>query len=140
MRLKTRIITIPFVILVYLMAFLGIGIHTCSASGTQDLILLVGDVSCEEIHNHSHCSDNTDCEGHHHDENCCKTTIYEVSDEQTAEVQIVLSAPFPMTLLNIFQQVDLTLSAFSESVISEYITPPLTTHSLDLSSLSIFRI
>lgn len=142
MRFNLRKLSIPFVIVIYLMAFLGFGVHTCSTSGTQDLILLVGDVSCEEIHHHhhTHSCDHSDCGDHHHDGNCCHTEVYEVSDEQTSEIQLAVSAPLPMTLINRCRQSDFVKSVTKEETGLELITPPLTIFAPDLASISLLRI
>ncbi|MDD2293117.1 MAG: hypothetical protein PHD07_02770 [Bacteroidales bacterium] len=106
-----RNITCVAVIAGYMMAYMGFGIHECVTEGTKDLILMVGDTSCEAIHSHvhTHMHIHTDtgvmhshphtCEGHHHDgddpdecehcdhegihnAHCCNTNVYIVTDVQ----------------------------------------------------------
>lgn len=57
---------------------MGFGVHECVAEGTKDLVLMVGDTSCEAIHSHVHThmhihtetgilhSHPHSCEEHHH--------------------------------------------------------------------------
>lgn len=79
-------------VFVYLLSYVGFGIHTCTCSGTTDVILLFNNLSCERIHTHIHLSHHQ-CENeeHHHHEcdhhddgeaECCHTRILVLTDAQ----------------------------------------------------------
>lgn len=83
-------------ILTYLLSYIGFGIHTCSCSGSTEVILLFNNLSCETIHTHIHligtgghhqgdgCGPEDDHSGcvHHHREGCCHTDIMVLTDDQ----------------------------------------------------------
>lgn len=74
----------------YVFAYMGFGIHTCHDDGSRHFVWMLGDVSCEAIHHHSHGSDHD----HHHDGHCCTTQIFVLTDAQdNAPAAANLSAP-----------------------------------------------
>lgn len=62
----------------YVLAYMGFGIHTCHDDGSRHFVWMLGDVSCEAIHHHSHDADHD----HHHDGHCCSTQVYVITDAQ----------------------------------------------------------
>ena len=62
----------------YVFAYMGFGIHTCHDDGSRHFVWMLGDVSCESIHHHSHDADHD----HHHDGRCCSTQVYVITDAQ----------------------------------------------------------
>ena len=62
----------------YVFGYMGFGIHTCHDDGSRHFVWMLGDVSCEAIHHHSHGEDHE----HHHDGGCCSTQIYVLTDSQ----------------------------------------------------------
>ena len=74
----------------YVSAYTGFGIHTCHDDGSRHFVWMLGDVSCEAIHHHSHGTDHN----HHHDGHCCTTQVYVLTDAQdNAQATADLSAP-----------------------------------------------
>ena len=77
----------------YIASTMGYGVHNCEKDGTQNVVLLFGDNSCEALHSHIDGNGNIYShkheQGHNHtgccnehDENCCKTIVYTVSTDQ----------------------------------------------------------
>ena len=62
----------------YVFGYMGFGIHTCHEDGSRHFVWMLGDVSCEQIHHHSHDADHD----HHHDDGCCSTQVYVLTDAQ----------------------------------------------------------
>lgn len=74
----------------YVFGYMGFGIHTCHDDGSRHFVWMLGDVSCEAIHHHSHEADHD----HHHDGHCCSTQVYVLTDAQdNAPSSADLSAP-----------------------------------------------
>lgn len=65
----------------YVFAYMGFGIHVCHNDGSRHFVWLIGDVSCEAIHHHSHEADHD----HHHDGHCCSTEVFVVTDAQDSD-------------------------------------------------------
>ena len=81
--------------LAYILGYVGIGIHFCHEDGSRHLIWMFGDVSCEAIHHHSHEADHD----HHHDEGCCSTLVFVLTDAQDSDSGIDRSVSAPETSL-----------------------------------------
>lgn len=123
------------VIAAYVFSYTGVGIHTCHDDGSRHLVWLLGDVSCEAIHHHSHEADHD----HHHDGHCCSTQVFVVTDAQDSAPGLDrIAAP----------EITLPLLAVAEAflpVISEYVriddvdTPPLISPPT-LSLLSVWLV
>ena len=82
----------------YVFAHMGFGIHTCHDDGCRHFVWMLGDVSCESIHehDHEHCHEHSHEAGHehHHDDGCCSTQVYVLTDAQdNAPATADLSAP-----------------------------------------------
>lgn len=74
----------------YVFAYMGFGIHTCHDDGSRHFVWMLGDISCETIHHHSHGEDHD----HHHDGQCCSTQVYVLTDAQNhVPASTDLSAP-----------------------------------------------
>ena len=74
----------------YVFACMGFGIHVCHDDGSRHFVWMLGDVSCDKIHHHSHDADHD----HHHDGHCCSTLFFVLSDAQdNAPGTADLSAP-----------------------------------------------
>lgn len=88
---------ILLVVAMYVVSTMGYGIHECKHDGTRDVIVLFGETPCEYIHSHvddtghifTHAHTACDCGMDHvvyeHDGNCCQTTVYSVTTDQTVE-------------------------------------------------------
>lgn len=63
------------VLVAYMLASTGFGIHECSNKGTKHILLIVSDRSCEQIHDHCSCNSNS-CSTSKQSNNCCSTEIY----------------------------------------------------------------
>ena len=81
--------------LVYILGCMGVGIHFCHEDGSRHLVWLYGDVSCEAIHHHSHDADH----GHHHDDGCCSTHIFVLTDAQDCDSGVDRAAAEPQVWL-----------------------------------------
>lgn len=81
MKRATEHIFRLLVVLIYVLAYMGFGIHTCHDDGSRHLVWLMGDTSCEAIHHHSHDADHD----HHHDGHCCSTQVFVVTDAQDSD-------------------------------------------------------
>lgn len=152
-------------ICVYVFSYMGFGLHECKCEGTKDLILMLGDTSCEAIHSHTHSHIHTGCEhphshphtvGCHHGEegcsccddhisehggNCCDTSIYVVSADQDGGKNSVANVTVPVyTLEHSFFSIhnyssDLTAELYYDA------DPPLILYGEDaLSSISVWRL
>ncbi|MCR5710683.1 MAG: hypothetical protein K6G79_09420 [Bacteroidales bacterium] len=75
----------------YVFAISGFGIHTCHEDGSRHFVWMLGDVSCETIHHHSHGEDHD----HHHGHGCCHTEVCVVSDAQDSDSGSDRSADTP---------------------------------------------
>lgn len=82
-RVLKPLLTISLLIF-YIMASFGIGVHECSASGTVNIRIFASSKSCDAIH--TICS----CKHHHHDglpehqhhtTKCCHTTIHQLTND-----------------------------------------------------------
>lgn len=68
----------------YIMASLGIGVHECSASGTVNIRLFASSKSCNEIHTICSCKHHQHdgmSEHQHHSQKCCHTTIHQLTQD-----------------------------------------------------------
>lgn len=67
---------------VYLFSAIGFDIHTCSVSGTVQVVLPYGVPDCVHIHHHA-CNENGICNNIHHDNKCCSNKNYSLQDDYT---------------------------------------------------------
>ncbi|MCK9625131.1 MAG: hypothetical protein M0R23_01535 [Bacteroidales bacterium] len=149
---------------VYLFAYMGFGLHECTAEGTKDLFLLMGDTSCESIHSHSHehlhkqsgvvhthahiyghhheaeeCHCN--CTGHteYHTANCCETAVYVITDTQNDESDNIAKALISEIIINnnIESPISPSLCYLVQQIISD--SPPDESGN-SLSYLSVWKL
>lgn len=116
-------ITLTIMILLYIVAGLGYGLHTCSSDGTVTPIIMVQDASCESIHGHSHshsdCCDqecSTDSLEHSSNEenNCCETDVYKIKEVYEASLPLQIEQLFEyIVALNPFSESDLSISLYT---------------------------
>lgn len=66
----------------YLFTAIGFDIHTCTASGTVQVVLPFGVPDCNHI-NHHDCTHTGICDVIHHDNNCCSNKSYSLEDNYT---------------------------------------------------------
>jgi hypothetical protein len=130
----------------YIVGFVGFGVHKCHIEGTTDLVLMMGDVSCESIHDHihdhhdcceSHCDSYpfhfTDCSGE-----CCSTAVFVVTSEQE-RLQDEDSGLFAQITTTPLLCDDLTALSFGTAGFpSRDLTPPKV--GLLLSAISVWRL
>jgi len=85
--------------MVYIAAFAGFRLHECSVDHTVQILSVMADDACQEVHHH-HCSDEGHCGHHHHhcpeehtaapeaggvqisEACCCANSLYFISDAQ----------------------------------------------------------
>lgn len=146
MKTFARNIFSVLLIILYVIGFVGFGVHECRTEETINVLLMMGDVSCESIHDHSHdhngCSDSrcdshlfhyTDCSGE-----CCSTDIFVVSSEQD-RVQDEDTGLFAQIVAIPLLCDDLTALYSNEADFpSRDFTPPKV--GLLLSALSVWRL
>ncbi|MEF9987081.1 MAG: hypothetical protein RSC28_06375 [Bacteroidales bacterium] len=107
------------IVVVYLISTMGYGVHECNHDGTKDVIVLFGETPCEYVHSHIdkdghvythahnpknhkasekhvHCSckECAVADSYVHSDNCCHTTVYGVTYDQTLEDNVDISVPF----------------------------------------------
>lgn len=107
-KMKKLFIYISATALIFTYVFSNVGfvVHECLDSGSIDVVSLLGDVSCEDIHEYSHemedeqhssCSEN--CGGGTHGDNCCDSEVFNLSLEQDVRASLELKkSQFPETL------------------------------------------
>ena len=120
----------------YLFACAGFGIHTCHEDGSRHFVWMLGDVSCEAIHHHSHGEDHD----HHHEDGCCHTEVCVLSDAQDSDSGADRSAGAPETGIPAIVETPffaVTVPAHNAFVASD--SPPLIPSST-LSILSVWRV
>lgn len=98
MRLFGKTAT-ALLLMVYIVAFVGFRLHECTVDHTVEILSVLADDACEEVHHH-HCHDEAHCGHHHHhcEEDyatatedgsvhigqacCCANSLYCISDAQ----------------------------------------------------------
>ena len=68
----------------YIMASFGIGVHECSASGTVSIRVFASSKSCDAIHTICNCKHHHHDgmpEHQHHSKKCCHTTIHQLTQD-----------------------------------------------------------
>ena len=86
-------------LMVYIAAFVGFRLHECTVDHTVEILGVLADDACEEVHHH-HCQDEANCGHHHHhchhegavpiedgsvqisEACCCANSLYVISDAQ----------------------------------------------------------
>ena len=93
-----KVVSYLFIVLlvgVYILSTMGYGIHQCLAEGSNDVILLFGETPCDYVHSKggnsascvckvSHLISGENCQGSEHDNNCCTTETYVLSQDQVS--------------------------------------------------------
>ena len=93
-------ISVALLLVVYLAAFAGFKIHECTCDHTVELLSMLADDDCEQVHHH-HCEDPEHCEHHHHhshhseaeepeglqisESDCCHNSVHILSSEQITD-------------------------------------------------------
>ena len=93
-------ISVALLLAVYLAAFAGFKIHECSSDHTVELLSVLADDDCEQVHHH-HCEDEAHCGHHHHhshhplaeepaglqlcESDCCHNSVHVLSSEQITD-------------------------------------------------------
>lgn len=104
----------------YVFAYMGFGIHTCHDDGSRHFVWMLGDVSCEAIHHHSHGTDHN----HHHDDHCCTTQVYVLTDAQD-NVPATANLSAPEMVLPLLAEAEALLPVFSgHRTLLTWDTPP----------------
>ena len=80
MKRATNRLLFLLMTLTYVLSYMGFGVHICHDDGSRHFVWLIGDISCEAIHHHSHGSDHD----HHHGD-CCTTQVYVLTDAQDSD-------------------------------------------------------
>ena len=94
-------ISVALLLVVYLAAFAGFKIHECTDDHTVELLSVLADDTCEQVHHH-HCADEEHCGHHHHhshhplseepeglqiaESDCCHNSVHALFSEQITSV------------------------------------------------------
>lgn len=107
------------VVAMYIVSTMGYGIHECKHDGSKDVIVLFGETPCEYVHSHvdghgyvythAHnpaqhkaetkqiqctCGQCGVADAYVHTGECCHTTVFSVSPDQTIEASANIAVPF----------------------------------------------
>lgn len=107
------------VVAMYIVSTMGYGIHECKHDGSKDVIVLFGETPCEYVHSHldseghvythAHnpeqhkkyikqvscgCGQCAVADAYVHTGECCRTTVFSVSSDQTIEDNANIAVPF----------------------------------------------
>ncbi len=63
------------ILVTYMIASIGFGVHECSDNGTKNVLIINSNKSCSDIHDHNSCDSNC-CSSGKHSKNCCSTEIH----------------------------------------------------------------
>lgn len=114
MKRAVKYLFSAFVIVLYVISYMGFGKHLCNTDHTASLVLMTGDLSCEAIHergthhqesgccehheHHEHhsgcdcglCDSGCECHNvpgcyHFHSTGCCSTDFFAVTDAQDSD-------------------------------------------------------
>jgi len=114
-------ISTALLLMVYIAAFAGFRLHECSVDHTVQILSVMADDACREVHHH-HCSDGAHCGCHHHhcsedhtaapeadgvqiaEADCCANSLHCLTDAQlssdgsdeTVAVKSLPAAPAPL--------------------------------------------
>lgn len=132
---------------VYLLSSFGIDVHTCSATGSVQIVLPYGVPDCEHDDDLHKCAKdegiNGKCEHMHHTAKCCHNELYALSDDYTdSRIQIDSGNKFqcsviPVMVLNYNSQADsLDTGAFVDSIGE---APPLLANGYN-KTLNVWRL
>lgn len=80
MKRVLQYISSIFLVSVYLLASVGVGIHECSAAGTRNVVIMLRDKPCELIHQHCSCGSHH-CHSKAHSKKCCETHIHHLDHD-----------------------------------------------------------
>ena len=98
----------------YIMASLGIGVHECSASGTVNIRLFASSKSCNAIHTICSCKHHQHdgmSEHQHHSQKCCHTTIHQLTQDYD-----VSHHDFKFNQVKFFDFISNNIASFSTGV------------------------
>ena len=124
-----------FMAAAYVLGYAGFGVHTCHDDGSRHFVWMLGEVSCEEIHHHSHGSDHD----HHHDDHCCSTQVYVLTDAQDSNsgiIYVLVSEPAVSAAVETLAAAP--VSSVHTSAFTENSPPPKLL--LTQSILSVWRV
>ncbi len=86
MRNKIHIVLGWLVIMIYVTATMGVGVHTCLKEESSHLFLVTSESPCHHT------------DGSCHDDSCCSTTLFTVNDPSVPEDCSVVTAPVSLLL------------------------------------------
>ena len=142
---QIRNISLITLILLYISAGLGYGLHICSEEGSVTPVLMIQDATCENVHDHTH---HQGCVGEctskdNHSDGCCHTEVYQLEDkyETTTSVQIEQPTELLLSVALLSNTGRIALNNLSEEFrpIPEY-SPPELVPSNFYSLISVWRL
>lgn len=122
MKLLLKYLFLVFVGAFYILASIGFGVHTCSKSGSSDLLLFNSNKECRLIHSNCGCGSSS-CHNQQHSKDCCETHIVHLD----SDVEVLDGANYLASLLD-------QLS----SLIDFWITPSIIESTVDNLVVAIF--
>jgi len=73
-------ISLLFLVSVYLLASIGVGIRECYSAGTKNVVILLSNSSCKSMHKHCTCSSHH-CHKKAQSKKCCETRIHQLDHD-----------------------------------------------------------
>jgi len=120
----------------YVFAYMGFGVHTCHEDGSRHLVWMVGDVSCEKIHHHSHDADHD----HDHEKGCCSTHVYVLTDAQDSDSGADRTAAAPETGTPVIIETPVFAQTLPGHLLAQLSHAPPLPERASLSRLSVWLI
>lgn len=68
------------ILAVYLVSYIGVGVHECRAEGSKEIISFLGREVAHPHHEQHHDEDCHHDGACHHDGNCCQTSVISISE------------------------------------------------------------
>ena len=136
MKLASRYLCSVLLAVAYVLAYMGFGVHTCHEDGSRHLVWMLGDVSCEAIHHHSHDADHD----HHHDDDCCSTQVYVLTDAQDSDNGVERSFDLPAEGLPVMIETPCFVDLLPSHLIAHISHAPPLTEQSSRSLLSVWLI
>ena len=96
MRSKLHIVLASLVVMMYVTATIGVGVHSCLKEGSSHIFLFNSDSPCHHA------------DGSCHDGSCCSTTLYLVNDPTVPEDYSVVTAVVSLLIVHGLGMADVT--------------------------------
>ncbi|MBR6424076.1 MAG: hypothetical protein IKS47_05310 [Bacteroidales bacterium] len=136
MKRTAKILFCLTVAAVYILGYMGFGIHFCHDDGSRHLVWMYGDVSCEAIHHHSHEADHD----HDHDDGCCTTHVFVLTDAQDSDSGIDRTDAAPDAGIPAIVETPCFAELLPAHLAAHFCDAPPLPEGTSLSLLSVWRV